>query len=324
MKNKNKLAVFLLMPFLLTGCNNGNAQKEYKIEDYKIKMDYKSDFKIMQLTDLHFSMQTDFKTTTKYLRNNILTCSPDLIVVTGDTFMDANKSIVTNVLDFLDSFDIPFAFTYGNHDFQGDYDYYYVSSYVKTKKNAKFVDYEDDNIYGQANYFIDLMENDAVKYRLYIVDSNSYHFNGVGYSYDIIHEDQLKHLEDIYNEDGDAFGLAFYHIPLYETHDALRLYKRGEVEGQGEQREKVAYGYKRTDAFNRMKNIGIKAHFYGHDHINNADVLYQGVTLSYGTKSTSEIYHDDDLIGYKEIILKDDMSWSIENNLFNRMVKYEK
>ena len=323
MKNKKILAVLMLMPFLLASCN-GVAQKEYKIEDYKITMDYKSDFKIMQLTDLHFSMQTDFKTTTNYLKNNILTCSPDLIVVTGDTFMDANKSIVSNVLDFIDSFDIPFAFTYGNHDFQGDYDNYYVSNYVKTKKNAKFIDYEDDNIYGQANYFIDLMEDEKVKYRLYIIDSNSYHFNGFGYNYDIIHDDQIKHLEDIYNEDGDAFGLAFYHIPLYETSDALRLYKRDEIEGQGDVREKVAYGYKRTDAFNRMKNIGIKAHFYGHDHINNADVLYQGVTLSYGTKSTSEIYHDDDLLGYKEIILKDDMSWSIENNLFNRMVKYEK
>ena len=312
------------MTFLLTGCNNGQARKEYKIEDYKLTMNYKSDFKIMQLTDLHFSLQTDFARATKYLKNNIQTCSPDLMVLTGDTFMDANESIVKNVLDFIDSFNIPFALTYGNHDFQGDYDYYYVSRYAKTKKNAMFVDYEDDDIYGQTNYFIDLMEEETVKYRLYIIDSNSYHFNGFKYNYDIIHEDQIKHLEDIYNEDGDAFGLAFYHIPLYEASDALKLYKEGEIPGQGEQNEKVSYGYKRTDAFNRMKNIGIKAHFYGHDHVNNADVLYEGVTLSYGTKSTSEIYNNDDLVGYKEIILKDDMSWSIENNLFNRVVEYEK
>ena len=311
------------MPFLLTGCNNGQARKEYEIEKYKLAMNYKSDFKIMQLTDLHFSLQTDFARTTKYIKNNILTCSPDLMVLTGDTFMDANESIVKNVLDFIDSFDIPFALTYGNHDFQGDYDYYFVSRYVETKKNAIFVDYEDDNIYGQTNYFIDLMDEGIVKYRLYIIDSNSYHFNGLKYNYDIIHEDQIKHLEDIYKTDGDAFGLAFYHIPLYEASDALALYKKGEIVGQGEQNEKVSYGYKRTDAFNRMKNIGIKAHFYGHDHVNNADVLYEGVTLSYGTKSTSEIYNNDDLVGYKEIILKVDMSWSIENNLFNKVVKYE-
>lgn len=326
MKNQRKIVLLSLFPFLLCGCSNLNSFKDYGINDYKLIMDYKEDFKIMQLTDLHFSRQCDFKRTTDYLRKNILTSSPDLLILTGDTFMDANKSIVNNVFSFIDSFNIPFAFTYGNHDLQGDYDYYYIARELKNYKNAKYIDYEDDNIYGKANYFIDLMEESKIKYRIYIIDSNSYHFNGLKYEYDIIHEDQIKHLENINKIDGEAFGLAFYHIPLYEMHDALRLYKRGssEVIGRGEQNEKVCYAYKRTDAFNRMKNIDIKGHFFGHDHINNADVMYQGVSLSYGVKSTREIYHNDNMIGYKEIVLKSDMSWSIDENIFTRIVGYEK
>lgn len=287
-------------------------------------MNYKSDFKIMQLTDLHFSVQSDFEKNKTYLTKNIKTSNPDLMVLTGDTFMDATKNIVRNVLDFVDSFNIPFAITFGNHDIQGDYDYNFISNYIKSTKNAMFVDYEDDNLRGLANYFIDLMDGDNVKYRLYILDSNSYYFNGISYEYDIIHDDQLTHMEEINKTDGDAFGLAFYHIPLYEEKDAYALYKEGKIKGKGENREKSCVSYKRTDAFNRMKNISIKAHFFGHDHINYTDLMYQGVSLTYGLKSTPEIYSDDDLLGYKEIILKDDMSWDIDSNIVTKKVEYDK
>ena len=324
MKIKNKLMCLSCLLVLLTGCSSLNNSKEYSLDRYKLTMNYKSDFKIMQLTDLHFSVQTDYVKVKTYLAKNITTSNPDLMVLTGDTFMDATKNIVTNVLDFVDSFNIPFAITFGNHDQQGDYDYDFVTNYIKSKKNAMYLDYEDDNLTGLANYFIDLMDNGTVKYRLYILDSNSYYFNGIKYDYDIIHDEQLEHIENINKTDGDAFGLVFYHIPLYEETDAYALFKEGKIVGKGENREKSCVAYKRSDAFNRMKNASIKAHFFGHDHINYTDLMYQGVSLSYGLKSTPEIYSDDDLLGYKEITLKDDMSWDINTNIVTRFVEYEK
>src|SRR5574344_942515 len=132
MKTKNKLIGFSLLLVLLTGCSSLNNSKEYSIDSYKLTMNYKSDFKIMQLTDLHFSVQSDFEKNKTYLTKNITSSNPDLMVLTGDTFMDATKNIVRNVLDFVDSFNIPFAITFGNHDIQGDYDYNFISNYIKS------------------------------------------------------------------------------------------------------------------------------------------------------------------------------------------------
>lgn len=320
---KNKKLILLLFPFLLTSCSF-NSTRSYSVNDYKIEMNYKDNFKIMQLTDLHFSVQTDYVNVTNYLKNNIKTCNPDLMIITGDTFMSASKNVVDNVLNFIDSFNIPFAFTYGNHDFQGNYDFYYINNSLFKLKNALVKDYIDDNIFGYSNYFIDLMDNSKVKYRLYIIDSNSYYFNGLYYQYDVIHDDQIAHLEQIYKEDGSAPSLAFYHIPLYEARDAYDEIKEGkDLVYKGKNNEKCSVGYKRTDAFKRMKNIGVIGHFYGHDHINYSDIMYDGVSLSYGLKSTPEIYDYDDYLGYKTITLKSNMVYDLTNIEMVR-VPYEK
>src|SRR5574344_174945 len=320
---KNKQFILLFLPFLLASCSY-NSTKSYSVNDYKIKMNYKDNFKIMQLTDLHFSVQSDYVTVTNYLKKNIETCNPDLMIITGDTFMSASRNIVDNVLNFIDSFNIPFAFTYGNHDFQGNYDFYYINNSLFKLKNALVKDYIDDSIFGYSNYFIDLMDNAEVKYRLYIIDSNSYYFNGLRYQYDIIHDDQIAHLEQIYKEDGAAPSFAFYHIPLYEVSVAYNDVKAGKiVDYKGENNEKISFGYKRTDAFKRMKDIGVIGHFYGHDHINYTDILYDGVTLSYGLKSTPEIYDYDNYLGYKTITLKSNMAYDLTNIEMVR-VPYEK
>ncbi len=286
-------------------------------------MTYKEDFKIMQLTDLHFSVQSDFQINKNYLTKNIKKCRPDLIILTGDAFLDCSRSIVDKVLNFINSFNIPFAFTYGNHDLQGDYNYRYINDSLLNLKNSVLKDPTNDDVFGNANYFIDLTDSGATKYRLYIIDSNNYHFTGIKYGYDVIHDDQLNHIDKIVQEYGKVPSFAFYHIPLYEARDAYEAIKSGEkLAYKGVNNEKCSVGYKRTDAFERLKNDGVIGHFYGHDHINYTDIMYEGVTLSYGLKSTHEIYNNEDLLGYKTITLKSDMSYDL-SNIETVVVPYE-
>ena len=54
--------------------------------------------------------------------------------------------------------------------------------------------------------------------------------------------------------------------------------------------------------------------FFGHDHINDFAAEYQGVTFSYGLKSTDRIYYDDDMLGYQTITIKDDNSLDIQRH----------
>jgi hypothetical protein len=51
----------------------------------------------------------------------------------------------------------------------------------------------------------------------------------------------------------------------------------------------------------------------GHDHVNYGEILYreEGGRLSlfsYGVKSTDQLYHDRDMMGYKVITLTGDMT----------------
>ena len=65
-----------------------------------------------------------------------------------------------------------------------------------------------------------------------------------------------------------------------------------------------------------MRDSNIVAFFVGHEHINYCDIIYNAdssnindkAIFSYGVKSTDQIYHDDDILGYKLINLKDNMT----------------
>ena len=235
-----------------------------------------------------------------------------------------------------------FALTHGNHDNHGEYHKYYINEAVqkyvtkdgdeiKDHKYAAFLDYKDDNLSGFTNYFIDLVDDRSkttdevdVKYRLHIVDSNNYHYVGPKYKYEVIQQNQLDHIKDIQEnatKDKDYIGLAFLHIPFVEFKDLRNLYNSLTDEekaliGQGEFREGIGSPYENNGSFRSMRDSNIVAYFVGHEHINYCDIIYNAdssnindkAIFSYGVKSTDQIYHDDDILGYKLINLKDNMT----------------
>ena len=85
-------------------------------------------------------------------------------------------------------------------------EYYQFDKEVEDNKYASFIDYEDDDLFGLTNYYIDLVDDISksretvdVKYRIHIIDSNTYHYTGIKYGYDYIKEEQLEHVNNIYN-----------------------------------------------------------------------------------------------------------------------------
>ena len=335
--------------------------KSYDVELYRTKMDFHENFKIMQLADLHLGIQGDVVTQLDFIQYQIEQANPDLIVMTGDQFMLANTNIVNALFERLnrvcDSLSnknehiTKFAMTYGNHDLEGDYHRYYINNVIKKfvtadgkekehKKYAAFIDFDDDNIFGFTNYHIDLVDptnKEDVKYRISILDSNANHFSGIKYGYDVIHEEQLDHAIKIYNhyDDKDYVGLAFFHIPFEEFEIAKLQYENAanpEEFGRGEFGEGVSDPYENNGSFTKMRGANIVGYFVGHDHVNASDLLYNAdssnvgdkAIFSYGVKSTNQLYHKNDMIGYKEITLKDNMSIedfltteNINNNIKN-------
>ena len=314
MKNRIILSSFVLLSSLtIVSCI---SSKDYDLVDYKKEMEYKDNFKIMQLTDIHFSLPTNMDMQFKFLKKNIITSNPDLIAITGDSFFGATKRQVDLFFDFFDNLGYPYAFVNGNHDHQGSYDSYYVEAKLNNSKTAVFVDYQDDKLTGNMNYYIDLKKGDDIIYRLFMIDSGSYIYkDGMKYQYGVIEDDQIAHFKAIQekSKDDEFTTLAFFHIPLYEYIDAYEDYQDGKTQGNGVYNEDPAVGYENRGQFNAFKEMGVKGIFVGHDHINCSNILYKDVILSYGLKSTDSIYHDDELIGYKELVLPQNGNFTLDN-----------
>lgn len=314
MKNRIILSSFVLLSSLtIISCI---SSKDYDLVDYKKEMEYKDNFKIMQLTDIHFSLPTNMDRQFKFLKKNIITSNPDLIAITGDSFFGATKRQVDLFFDFFDNLGYPYAFVNGNHDHQGSYDSYYVEAKLNNSKTAVFVDYQDDKLTGNMNYYIDLKKGDDIIYRLFMIDSGSYIYkDGMKYKYGVIEDDQIAHFKAIQekSKDDEFTTLAFFHIPLYEYIDAYKDYQDGKTQGNGVYNEDPAVGYENRGQFNAFKEMGVKGIFVGHDHINCSNILYKDVILSYGLKSTDSIYHDDELIGYKELVLPQNGNFTLDN-----------
>lgn len=355
MKKKALLGLLILaILFSHVGCSayrdvpHDVGKTAYAVSDYRTTMQYYEDFKILQIADLHLGIETDLALQLGILQNTIRTEAPDLIILTGDNFMYASKGVVNSLISTLNAECAAltatrngrltkFTLTFGNHDNQGDYSRYYIneviSSYatadgqeIANQRFAAFVDYEDDNLFGLTNFYIDLVDDRTkdrdtvdVKYRLHVIDSNTYHFAGPDYDYDVIHEEQLTHAVSIYQSataDRDYIGMAFFHIPFPEYSEAYEEYQSAQdptAVGQGEWRENVLHGYKNNGTYAKLRDANIVAFCCGHDHVNYGDVIYRAhsenaadrAIFSYGVKSTNQLYHDTDMIGYKTITLKD-------------------
>ena len=57
MKEKTRLLPLLLVPFLLSGCGQVNKYAEH-LDDYVFTMKYHKNFNILQLTDIHWCMNS--------------------------------------------------------------------------------------------------------------------------------------------------------------------------------------------------------------------------------------------------------------------------
>ena len=315
---KNRLCpLFFIAALSLTACGG----KSYSPKDYILELPYRSNFKILQLTDIHMADKDDQDLHYAFLDKLITEANGpsqneiDFMVVTGDLFTFANKATAKKLFKFLDSYDIPWSVVFGNHDEQTYFSVEWMTSYLNNfGSKCYFLDRQDDNVNGNCNFAINLMQGNTIHDQLILMDSNRYYF-GDYMGYDYFKDSQIKWYSDLVDytkeQNGGAIvnSLMFYHIPLYEINDA---YEKGEIK-YGEKRENTCPPDYNSGFFDVIKAKGsTKGMFFGHDHINNFEALYEGVTFCYGIKSTNRIYYDEDMLGYQTITIKDDHSFSIE------------
>lgn len=200
--------------------------KTYQPSDYVLELPYEKDFRVLQLGDIHLGTKDDMEKHLDFLKLTIKDSKANLIVLSGDIFTYADKRVVKRLFAFIDGFGIPWTMTFGNHDEQCMFSIDWLSSYLSNYgSHCVFVDHQDDNVFGNANFVINLMKGDEVFHQIFLLDSNRYNF-GEYKGYDYIKQSQIDWYEKMVNYTTSLNGstvnsIAFFHIPVPEFKDAF-------------------------------------------------------------------------------------------------------
>lgn len=311
------IVLVLILLFSSAGCTQQTKASEH-LEDYVFTLQYHDNYNILQLTDIHWNMNTSTKSSEIYLDKVIkeandhivATQGPsagiDLVELTGDMFMLANSYQLGTFISYFEEKAEEYGFVYapiwGNHDRQC---LFHPNTLAKKFADAPHCIYYEpsDDIYGRSNYIINLTEdgsaNSDVDWMLVHLDSGSSFSETeltISRDYDYIRPDQTEWFiqeHDHYGEDIPV--MAFYHIPQDENEKAWKavtedgadiknkFFKLEEFGDNGN--EKYA-----SDFIDRAKEHNLKAAFMGHAH--NADWTYEdeGVVIGLGVKTGDELY----------------------------------
>lgn len=304
--SKSILALFSVCSAILCSC--GSSKENVPLSSYGSSLEIAgSSAKILQLTDIHWSLSTDVTLEKRFIGKIVEEAAPDFIMITGDSFFIANQSLVNSFFSFFEEMKIPYGILWGNHDFEGTYSREWLTRKAAEGQYSYFKN-PSDNVTGDSNYYVDLTKGNVPFFRLYSLDSLSSAVNNMTGTYDYIHEDEVNwfidEAEKGKTDNGGAYlsSLAFFHIPLWEWAYAMK-----NTPVIGEIKEKASNntisglasygslpfwpGYKDSSFFSKGKDRGVKGFFCGHDHSNNWVTTYEGAYIGYGLKTGRGCYY---------------------------------
>lgn len=173
-----------------------NENDKYNIDKdaYILTVDKKSDFKILNLTDLQLSegmSQKRINRTYKLVRQLIQETNPSIVTFTGDnTWLKNSKKAVKRFVKEIDEicieFDVPWAPILGNHDAESDVDGNWIFDEYLKAQNIIF-NYKENvnrskdlakgpiNISGVGNYVINVKSaiDDEIFHSMIMMDTHS-------------------------------------------------------------------------------------------------------------------------------------------------------
>ncbi len=310
------------------------------------------DFKILILSDIQLESDP-FKdrNTLKMIEELVEETTPDFIMTTGDnsSWMFADMA-AEKLVKKMESFDIPWGVTIGNHDDEGRADRNWTGNLYENAENSVFK-MGPSTINGVGNYAVNIVnQDDDIIYTMVMMDSNTYRKYDInqpdlakhvkledGNGYDFIYENQINWYEWlIKNVSAKQYGeynptenkvvpsLVFFHIPLIEFNDAKNTYENGDIDKDlvtGKNEEDVFSAAYNTGFFEKAKELQSTTHItVGHDHVNSLSIPYQGIRLNYGLKTGNTSYSKPDMQGGVVMTIKDgtnavEMEYIYINNL---------
>ena len=295
-----------------------------------IEKDSTEDFVILNLTDIQLgtsAFQIEFPRIRTIISALVEKVGPDLITMTGDMSYGCGPAIY-GICSFIDSFGIPWAPVYGNHDFE--------NSGMSPDTLAKVLDNYSNCLFkdGPRNLAFDALHGEEVRgnYVVNIVQKSEEGFEVVkslifmNSGTDGITELQMQWYADCmesvkpYGDGGDVSCAAFMHIPIYDFRNAAYAaikgswyavslqesytsgpWKSGYENSFGVNHEGVAYRTKREGFGALFRDKGCDLLVCGHDHNNCSCIEYEGITYLFALKTGPGCYYEEGMEGGTEI-----------------------
>lgn len=319
----NKRRVFVALPLsamLLTSCGQAlNWETLVTNGTYEFKMQYHDDFNILQLTDIHWNVNSSTTSSKLYLEKVIKEADAhikatlgagkkiDLVELTGDQFMLSNTYHVRTFIEFFEAqaakYDFKYTIIWGNHDHHGLYNPTWLAKKFNEAKHCLYIEPED-NLYGRSNFVINLNEGNnasgATKWQIFNLDSGASFSESplaVFRNYDYLRKGQTQwYIKENAKAGNNIPAIAYYHIPqqnnqlLWEEvseNPASHKNKFFKLEGFGDAGKEEYY----SDFLETAKAHNLKGAFMGHAHNVDWTVDYDGLVLGLGVKTGPELYY---------------------------------
>lgn len=271
---------------------------EFRIEDAVIfKKPVGRELRVLNITDTHFSdyderFYTAFEVEST-VRKLVKAVKPDLITVTGDLVCGKSTFYsIDRICDMFESFNVPWAPVFGNHDGEGNCTLDYLAERMIECPHCLMK--KGDPRMGVGNYVLLITEDESENAQSCFVFCDS-------------HRSQPNELQKEWGAavcktvnaltQGKAEISFLMHIPLpeyqylyNEGYDAIHEKWRDETLGIGEWHEEVCCERGEYNApvqrgfFDMLKKGGVKHVICGHEHMNDYSAVYDGIRLTYTLK----------------------------------------
>ena len=253
------------------------------------------------------------------LNASLDTARPDLVIFLGDMIHGRSIRGEENVRKAIDAVvspvaerNIPFALVFGNHDEECG-----ISNEEQLKIYQSYpgcLTVEGEEMPGCGNHYL-LIENPVNPQSpivLWFLDSGNHAEEGKG-TYDYVKEEQIDWMLRSWNElktkYTDPVSYAFQHIPVSQVYSMIKevpfgtagavtcygpnMFKWYVADEQyiwaGHLGESPCSSEYDSGEFDAWKIMGLKAAFFGHDHLNDYCGTYEGVDLI--TTAGAGFYH---------------------------------
>ena len=304
------LTTILFFGYLFVILNCGReigSRVTFDKELSRIFVEDDEDLRILQLADTQICGLGDSMKSFGAIKTTVEKAKPDLIILTGDNFMnDSKRFTIRKYIELLDSFKIPWAPVFGNHDYYVDIP---LDELCERFENAEYCLFQKGSVYeSYGNYYYNIFRKGELSHSLIFMDNGrEFRSEHIDWYVDTVEEIAA------YN-DGLVPSWAIFHIPPVQTEYAYYTAVDAGEEIIGEKNEGVSYLWQDGNFFWFAKELGsTKAFIYGHDHLNTYACDYKGIKLCYGIKTGKAAYCSNDIQGGRVYKLKADNTFEIED-----------